>query len=283
MESRSTARADRRAAAAAGEPTSLSALEWTRLVRRVLMLAFAAGIAVPLHYLWRLFRLSSPWPRIFLGTAGRIACARVRMRGTSLRRDVFYIANHLSWIDILAIGGTSGSSFIAKAEIRSSPIVGWLATLNRTVFVSRENRMGVAEQINQLREALAQTWAVTIFPEGTTNDGICLLPFKAPLLKVLEPAPPGVMVQPVFIDFGAVGPEIAWIGEESGANNAKRILARRGSFPVTVNFLEPFHPRDFPGRKMIAAEGRRRIAQAYSQALGREVGDTISLPRPAAG
>ena len=225
-------------------------------------------VTVPFHYLWRLFRLSSPWPKIFLGWAARCAGARVERVGVPLKREVFYIANHLSWIDILAIAGQSGTAFVAKEEIRSAPVIGWLATLNRTVFVKRENRLGVAEQINQLRDALAENWSVTVFPEGTTTDGRSLLPFKTPMMRVLEPPPPGVLVQPVLLDYGAAGEEIGWIGEERGIDNARRILSRRGTFSMRVEFLEPFDPRDFPGRKAIATESRRRIEEALVAALG---------------
>lgn len=235
---------------------------------RIAMMVAAAAIAIPLHYLWRLLRLPTPWPRLFLALVARICGARVRVRGVPLKRDVFYIANHVSWIDILAIAGASGTAFVAKAEIRAAPIVGWLAALNRTVFVSRQDKMSVAEQINELRDALAENWSVTVFPEGTTTDGRSLLPFKTPLLKVLEPPPPGVLVQPVLLDYGATGEEISWIGEETGKDNAVRLLARRGSFAMTAEFLEPFHPRDFPGRKAIAAESRHRIEEALVVRLG---------------
>jgi 1-acyl-sn-glycerol-3-phosphate acyltransferase len=260
---------DLRARAAAGLPTQLSLRGTFRLWRRIAMLAGALLLFVPLHYLWRLFRLPSPWPRMFLGTAGRIAGARVKKIGVPLKRDVFYIANHISWLDILALGGASGTAFVAKAELATAPLVGWLAGLNRTVYVKRENRLGVAEQINQLRDALEENWAVTVFPEGTTTDGQSLLPFKTPMLRVLEPPPPGVLVQPVMLDYGAVAEELGWIGEESGVNNAKRILGRRGSFQLKVSFLEPFHPRDYPGRKAIAAESRKRIETALLAALGK--------------
>jgi 1-acyl-sn-glycerol-3-phosphate acyltransferase len=254
--------------AAQGLPTALTGAEKFRIVRRALMLALPLLVFVPLHYLFRLFRAPSPWPRMFLGTAARAVGARVRRVGTPLRRDVFYVSNHLSWIDILALGGTSGTAFVAKAEIAASPIVGWLAGLNRTVYVKRENRLGVAEQINELRDALAENWAITVFPEGTTTDGKSLLPFKTPMLRVLEPPPPGVMVQPVMLFYGEIGEELRWVGVESGLNNARRALSRKGSFPLTVHFLEPFHPRDFPGRKAIAAESRRRIEEALVAALG---------------
>lgn len=269
---RSTARIDRarrrREEATQGLPTRLTGIELARMWFRVARLALALLIHVPLHYCFRLVRLPSPWPRLFLASAARIAGAKVRRVGTPLKRDVFYVSNHVSWIDILALGGASGTAFVAKAEIGASPLVGWLAGLNRTVYVKRENRMGVAEQINQLRDALAETWAVTVFPEGTTTDGKSLLPFKTPMLRVLEPPPPGVMVQPVVLDYGAAAEDIAWIGQERGLNNAKRVLARKQRFRLRVHFLEPFDPRDFPGRKAIAAESRRRIEEALVRTLG---------------
>ena len=266
MASRSIARS--REDAAAGIPAKLSAAGQFRLWLRILLLVLAVLVHVPMHYLWRLFRLPSPWPRWFLGRAARIAGARVNKIGTPLRRDVFYVSNHLSWIDILALGGASGTAFVAKAEIGAAPVVGWLAGLNRTVYVKRENRLGVAEQIDQLRDALEENWAITVFPEGTTTDGKSLLPFKTPMLRVLEPPPPGVMVQPVLLDYGAASEEIGWIGQERGLDNARRILSRPGTFELKVHFLEPFDPRDFPGRKAIAAESRRRIEEALVAALG---------------
>lgn len=255
--------------AAAGRPPPITLMGGTRIGLR------AAGIVailiplVVLHYLWRATRLSSPWPRLFLGWTGWIAGARAERLGKPVRRDVVFISNHISWIDILVIAGASGSAFVAKAEIRAAPIVGWLSTLNRTVFVSREDRVGVGEQIDRLREALADTWSVTIFPEGTTDDGRSLLPFKSSLLKILEPAPPGVVVQPLMLDYGNIGPDIGWLGIETGKDNALRVLARRGSFRVGVRFLEPFSPTEFAGRKAIAAEARLRIAAALSTVLGR--------------
>ena len=263
MELRSIARAE---AARIAAPRGIGGA--LRMWGRIAALVGAVLVFVPLHYLFRLLRLPSPWPRHFLGSAARICGARVRAIGTPLRRDVFYISNHLSWIDILALGGASGTAFVAKAEIGAAPVVGWLAGMNRTVYVKRENRLGVAEQIDQLREALADNWAITVFPEGTTTDGRSLLPFKTPMLRVLEPPPPGVMVQPVLLDYGAAGEEIAWIGQERGLDNARRILSRPGRFELRIHFLEPFDPRDFPGRKVIAAESRRRIEEALVQATG---------------
>ncbi|MEO0870753.1 MAG: lysophospholipid acyltransferase family protein [Pseudomonadota bacterium] len=260
---------DQRVAAARGEETRISALGWTRIILRALGLIGLLIVFVPLHYLFRNLAYGSPFPMLFLRYAGRICGARVETRGTHLKRDVFYVANHVSWIDILALAGASGTAFVAKAELEQSPIVGWLASLNRTVFVKREHRLGVAEQINALKEALADNWSVTVFPEGTTTDGQSLLPFKTSMLSVLEPPPPGVLVQPVLLDYGPVAEWIGWIGDEGGLNNAKRLLSRRGSFKMKVHFLEPFSPEDFRGRKAISAEARRRIEEALCEALGK--------------
>jgi 1-acyl-sn-glycerol-3-phosphate acyltransferase len=261
--------ADLREAAARGEATPISWVGWLRIALRAAGLAGLLLIFVPLHYFYRLFAYGSPFPMLFLRYAARICGARVEVIGAHLKRNVFFIANHVSWIDILAMAGASGTAFVAKAELAEAPVVGWLARLNRTVFVKREHRMGVAEQITALKEALVDNWSVTVFPEGTTTDGQSLLPFKTSMLSVLEPPPPGVLVQPVIIDYGPVAEWIGWIGVESGVNNAKRVLSRRGSLNVRLHYLEPFSPEDFKGRKAIGQESRRRIEEALIEILGR--------------
>ena len=258
-----------RAAAARGETTPVSLAGWVRLLLRAGGLIGLLLVFVPLHYLYRVVSYGSPFPMLFLRYAARVCGARVEVHGTYLKRDVFFVANHVSWIDILALAGASGTAFVAKAELAEAPVVGWLASLNRTVFVKREHRMGVAEQINALKEALVDNWSVTVFPEGTTTDGQSLLPFKTSMLSVLEPPPPGVLVQPVIVDYGPVAEWIGWIGEESGVNNAKRVLSRKGSFRVALHYLEPFSPEDFKGRKAISQESRRRIEEALIAILGK--------------
>ena len=277
MASASTAKTDRRLAkytarrlaAARGEIVPLTVAGWARFILRTLAILVLLSALVPLHYLYRVFAYGSPMPMLFLRYTAWIVGARVTIVGTPLRRDVFFIANHISWIDILSMAGASGTAFVAKQELSDVPVIGWLCGLNRTVFVKRENRVGVAEQINALKEALADNWSVTIFPEGTVTDGHSLLPFKSSMISVLEPPPPGVMVQPVVLDYGENSEEIGWVGQESGLHNAKRIMARRGSFPLTLHYLEPFSPADYRGRKAIAAKAREEIEQQLVANLGK--------------
>ena len=175
-------------------------------------MAGALAVALPLHGAWRLVRQRSPWPRRFLGWIAWIVGARITIVGTPMRRDVLFLANHQSWIDILAIAGASGAAFVAKGELEDVPVVGWLCTLNHTLFVDRGDRLGVARQVDRLRTALADDHPVTIFPEGTTDGGgTHLLPFKAALLGAVDPPAPGLSVQPLYVDYGRASTDIAWV------------------------------------------------------------------------
>lgn len=235
-----------------------------RRFRRIAALIGALACCLPLHLLWRLLRLRSPWPSRFLGLAARAVGARVSVTGTPLAADVFFIANHVSWIDILALGGASGTAFIAKGEIAAWPIVGWLSAQNNTVFIARERRGSINDQLLIIREAMAGHQPLALFPEGTTGDGRTLLPFKPSLLAVMLPPPRAVLVQPVHIDYGAAATEIAWTSEEPAGTNASRVLARAGPLPVTLHFLEPFDPAALPDRKALAAEAQKRIAASLA-------------------
>ena len=234
-----------------------------RTALRIAGMLLALIVALMLHGAWRLFRLRSPWPRLFLGAVGWIVGARRRTIGTPRRRNVVFLANHQSWVDILVLAGATGTAFVAKDDLARVPLIGWLCMLNGTVFVARGDRMGIADQIASVRAALADDWPIALFPEGTTNDGTALLPFKPALLAVLDPPPPGILVQPVLIDYGGATPAIVW-GEESGQANALRLLGRRGRFEATLTFLDPFDPAATPGRKAIAAEARARMEAAWS-------------------
>ena len=263
----------KRMAAMRGEKVPLTVPGRIRFALRLSAIVVLLLVLVPLHYLYRVFAYGSPFPMLFLRYTARIVGARVKTAGTPLRRDVFFISNHISWIDILALAGASGTAFVAKYELSQVPVIGWLCRLNRTVFVKRENRMGVAEQINALKEALQDNWSVTVFPEGTVTDGHSLLPFKSSMLSVLEPPPPGVMVQPVMIDYGDVAEDVAWVGEESGGHNAMRVMARQGTFELRINFLEPFSPVEYRGRKAIAMKAREEIEAALVETLGKPLRD----------
>jgi 1-acyl-sn-glycerol-3-phosphate acyltransferase len=218
-------------------------------------------VCVPLHYLWTLFG-DSPWPRRFLRWVGWAAGVRIRTLGAPLKREVLFLSNHTSWLDIMILAGTTGAAFVAKDDVGRWPVAGWLARLNRTVFVARAQRSAVKGQADALRTALASGRPVGLFPEGTTDGGHDVLPFRASLLAALFPPLPRVLVQPVAIAFAPGAHDIAWVGDEGAGDNARRVLSRPGTIPVTVHFLAPVDPADAGDRKPLAALARAEIVAA---------------------
>ncbi len=128
---------------------------------------------------------------------------------------MLFVSNHVSWLDILALGGAARSTFVSKAEVKTTPLVGWLADQNNTIYVQRDARRDIQDQASSLRAALARGRPVTLFPEGTTGPGDGLLPFRASLFQAIIPTPPNLQVQPVFLDYGEQSSDIAWLDPES--------------------------------------------------------------------
>lgn len=192
----------------------------------------------------------------------------VRISGDLLTRDVFYVANHVSWVDVLILGGASGCAFVSKDDVGRWPLVGWLAAQNNTIMVSRVDRSGIHAQIGAVRAAMAEHQPVALFPEGTTGNGHGLLPFKPSLFAVLLPPPRAIRVQPIFIDYGEASEDMGWSGAEPAIANVRRLLGRKGRTCVTLHCLAPFDPGDHPDRKMLAAETRARIEAAMLSLRG---------------
>lgn len=238
-----------------------------RVLGRAAWLLGIAAVCLPPHLLCRALGGSSPWNRWFMRWATRACGIRVEVVGQPLRRDVFFIANHLSWTDALILGGVTGTAFVAQHGIAIWPGLNVLCRLNDTIFVNRSERLRVDEQVAALRAQFAERSTLALFAEGTTSDGRRLLPFKASLLAMLVPPPRRACVQPVVIDCDEAGRDLAWIGLETGAQNAWRLFARRGTWRVRVHFLEPFDPAEMPDRKALAARARGAILERLSATL----------------
>lgn len=232
------------------------------------MLATLA-VALPLYCLVAPFAAHNPVPRWFLRAIAAIAGVRLRVTGPrpgrSPERRTFILANHVSWIDIPAIAGVTGSAFVAHDGLAQIGPLRWLCALNDTVFVARHDRASVAAQVEQVRVALADTGALTVFPEGTTSDGTGTLAFKSSLLSALEGDSgkgDSVAVQPLWLDYGPNVQDIAWVGSEPGLDNALRILARVRPVPLTLRFLPSLPAKTRASRKLIAAAAREAIEAA---------------------
>lgn len=222
-----------------------------------LLLICLAGYGVA-----RIFGPAHCWKAFFLRRCGRIMGLDVRITGMPAKGNVLLVANHVSWLDILALGGTAGTRFVSKAEVGAWPIVGMIARIGDTILIDRQSRGAARGQADQLGQALLEGRPVVLFPEGTTGDGRTLLPFRPTLLASVAPAPDGIAVQPVAIDYGAATDDIAWIGDESAGANALRILARPGRIPATLHFLPPLASID--DRKALATDAQGAISAALT-------------------
>lgn len=237
-----------------------------RAALRVAAMCALLLACLPLYLLWQFFRsAANPWPRVFLAGIGRLAGVRIRTVGTPPRRGAFLLANHVSWIDIPLLSATTGTAFVGHDGLAAMPVLRWLCAMNDTVFIARHDRASVARQVEQVREALRDTGALSIFPEGTTSDGTGLLAFKSSLLSALVPVPPSIAVHPVWLDYGPDSASLAWVGEEHGLANFRRILARSRPLPVTVHFLPALEGAALDSRKTMAAAAREAILAAMKR------------------
>ncbi|WP_419825914.1 lysophospholipid acyltransferase family protein [Sphingomonas sp.] len=233
-----------------------------RALGRTMAIAALLAVCLPAHGLSRLLRRRSRWPRRFLATLARLAGFDARVEGRPLTGDVLIVANHLSWVDIPMLAGACGARFVSKEEVARWPLIGYLADLNRTVYVARTERGRVAEQAASLSRALAEGDPVALFPEGGTGDGRGMKPFRAALLAALCPAPAGVRVQPVAIDYHGEGPVVAWNSGKGFFAEMTRLLGLPGRRRVTLTFLDPIDPAVFTDRKTLTAAARAAIADA---------------------
>jgi 1-acyl-sn-glycerol-3-phosphate acyltransferase len=242
------------------KPDSISIGGWLLIVIRVMLMVTLLLLCLPFYYLWRLLGLSRLWPRIFLAGVGMIAGVRVTIAGRH-RPNALLLANHVSWLDIPAVARATGTAFVGHDGLTGVPLIKHLCEMNDTVFIARHDKASVAQQVAQVRHAIADTGALTIFPEGTTSDGTTLLPFKSSLLSAADPLPEGVAVQPAYLEYEDA-PAIAWVGEEHGLDNFLRILARVKPLRLRLHFLPPLEGGDLDSRKTIAAAAQAAIERA---------------------
>jgi 1-acyl-sn-glycerol-3-phosphate acyltransferase len=224
---------------------------------RIACLVLLFALVVPIHIASRTMFGRSRWSSWFLRASGWIVGLRPRVAGRRPGHHTLIVANHTSWMDIVLLGGSLGSAFVAKDEL-GHPFVHWLADQNGTVYVKRSHVKGAKDQAIALAKALERDKPVTVFAEAGTGPGTHLLPFRSTLLEAANFAARDVKVRPVAVDYGALREQIAWF-QEPGLNNFKRILSRGGTLPVTIHVLEPLDRA--LDRKQLAHAAREKIAE----------------------
>lgn len=211
------------------------------------------------------------WSRRLLG----ILRVRVRCTGDPAtvpdHEPTLVVANHVSWLDIFVIRAHLRCRFVAKSEIRTWPLVGWLVARQGTVFVQRARRHDTSRVNGALEAALAGGDRMVVFPEGTTTDGTEVRPFHGSLLQPLVRTHGFAL--PVALRYltadGRVNEAAAYTGDRS-LWDSTRLLAAQREIRVELAFLAPVHAT---GRH------RRDIAEHCANA----VAGALSLPAPGRG
>ncbi len=237
--------------------------------------------------------LRRPWvaqlPRFYHRRCCRILGFDVRQIGEPVAaRPVLFASNHISYIDIAVLGSLIPGSFVAKSEIAGWPFFGWLAKLQRSVFVDRQVR-STAQQRDAIAERLAVGDALILFPEGTSGDGNFVLPFKSALFSVVFNKDMPIIVQPVSVAYTRldglpIGRRLrslfAWYGDMALAPHLWRLLGL-GELEAIVEFHPPVMVADFLSRKALADFCHQRVSRGVGRSLaGRKEAPEAPLPAP---
>ena len=173
---------------------------------------------------------------------------------------VLLASNHISWLDIMVLHAARHCRFVSKSELQHWPLVGTLASGAGTLFIERASRRDAMRVVHHMAECLRQGEILAVFPEGTTGDGVQLLPFHANLLQAAISA--GAPVQPVSLHFadeatGAVSFAPCYLGDDTLVQSIWRTLRAEGVVAV-LNFgaLQSADGRD---RRVWAADLRSTI------------------------
>lgn len=207
------------------------------------------------------------------------------IRGTPLdaaSARVMVVANHVSWLDIYLLNSVRPLRFVSKSEVRSWPVVGWLAAKTGTLFLERARRRDAARVNDAVTAALNHGDCVAFFPEGTTTDGTHLRPFLAPLLQPAVDA--GATLQPVALRYvlpdGSRDAAPAYFGNMSLGESLTKVLARR-EIHAEIAFLDPIACVG-QNRRELAKQAEAAISSALNLAAPRTTPETAGDPPAAA-
>ncbi len=212
------------------------------------------------------------WHEYFCNIGSAVLCfiigLRVKVEGqiTSVR-PLLLVSNHISYLDILILGWKTPAHFTPKNDMEKWPVIGTICRLIDCVFIDR-NSDKVKEAGTKIYDALAKGAVISLFPEGTTGDGLHLLPFKSSLFSIAEKkinmdsGEHELFVQPAIISYKSLGalpidstqwPMIAWYGDMLLVNHVWQLL-KLGRIDAKLTILPPVTISEFgDSRKKLAA------------------------------
>jgi lyso-ornithine lipid O-acyltransferase len=258
------------------------------LMIRVISIALAfvalTLVLLPFQLIGMVFdlRLQRTIPHLY----HRILCALigVRIREVGKRSPAspaLILSNHVSWLDICVITALGPVVFVAKSEVAGWPVFGWLARLQRTIFINRQARQRTGAATREIAGRLLRGDAVVLFAEGTSSDGIRVLPFRSSLVGAVHHALGAgtqhthVTVQPMSLAYVSLSglpmgrglrERVAWYGDAELIPHLLSVLAS-GAVDVTVSWGEAVAYDMSADRKAISRDAERSVRRMTAAAL----------------
>jgi 1-acyl-sn-glycerol-3-phosphate acyltransferase len=266
-------------------------MTWTvraRLKFFLRLAALAPAFALGLPAQWLALKLKSRaalWlPMLFHRYLCHILGVRIERVGEPSRsRPLLIVSNHVSWLDIIVLSAIQPVSFIAKSEVGTWPGVRTLARLQRSVFVERERRARTGAVNAEIAERLQSGDAMVLFGEGTTSDGLRVLPFRSAILGAVQGlagAGPSA-IQPLAIRYMRLAglpigrsemAHIAWYGDMDLSPHLAELLTGP-PIVVRVVFPPPVVVESGADRKALTRDVESRVRSAFE--TGRPLPDPL--------
>ncbi len=264
-----------------------------RFILIVLALVVLTLVLLPFQLIGIAFklRLQRTIPHLYHRALCAMIGVRIREVGQrSAETPVLILSNHVSWLDICVITALAPVVFVAKSEVARWPVFGWLAKLQRTIFINRQARHQTGAATREIADRLLGGDAVVLFAEGTSSDGIRVLPFRSALIGAVHHALGAsthhkeITVQPMSVAYVGLGgvplgralrERVAWYGDADLMPHFIGVLAS-GAIDVTVSWGEAMAYDMSADRKQIARDAEQSVRRMTTAAL------RAAPPRPAA-
>ena len=250
---------------------------WLRMVWRGCLLAVLTYGGLVLLLVLRLverplFGWARPWTPFITQCVCRgglvILGIGYSTTGIAMKTPGAMVANHSSWLDIFALNAAARIYFVAKSDVAGWAGIGWLARATGTVFIARKT--AEAKRHQQMFEArLSAGHQLLFFPEGTSTDGLRVLPFKPTLFAAFFSVPDALYIQPVTVVYHAPKDQDArhygWWGDMAFAPHLLMLLAHKSGGRVEVIFHPAVAVSKFTDRKSLSAHCEQVIRAAHQR------------------
>lgn len=256
---------------------------WETLRMLMRLLAFLASLFVLLPAFWIVRLIEWPfgsrrgsnfiiWITCKLGAW--LCGIRVITEGTPMTQAGARVCNHSSWLDVFVLRSAAQMFFVAKAEVRGWPLLGFVADQTGTMFIERK-RIEAKRQEEMFARRLSKGHRLCFFPEGTSSDGVRVLPFKSSLFSAFmsDALRDDMWIQPVTVFYAPLDGFhtnlYGWYGDIDFGAHLLYVLAKSSGGCAKVIFHEAKRAKDFPDRKSLSQYCEDVIAQAHLSEVSR--------------